>query len=609
LLFVVCLLVSAAEAARRTKILVLHSYHQGLEWTDNITRGIQSVFAPLDSEYEIHFQYLDTKRNPGQKYRDSLVDFLGGRIADIPFAALIVSDNNGLEFVKKVKNRLRPDLPVVFCGINNFSEQLVADLEHVAGVREIPGYRETVELMLQLHPERRQVLIVNDRTPTGLAIETELRGFLDTYRERADFEFYSDFLLSELPARLRALDRTWLVYLAACNQDRAGEFISYAEGVRLVSSAAPVPVYGPWDFYVGKGIVGGKVTSGFSQGKLAAELALDILQGRLASDARVFLDCNNRYLFDHTVLTRFGIDESRLPADRTVLNLPEPWLRRNNQLVIGSGVVLVLVVLVQGGVLVIRRRRERRLEQSNLELDRRVAEKTARLQVMNATKNKLFSIIGHDLGGTVGNIGLSLETLLAGDLEGQDARELMLAMERSNRHLRDLLHNLLAWSRSLNESVQIECEPFDILPVIEECCEVLDVNAAQKSIRLTNDLEQPLLVVADRNMILTVVRNLLSNAVKFTEHGGSVTIDARGGGDMVAVTVRDTGIGIDAADQRELFTEGRFHSTWGTANEKGSGLGLVLCADFATGNGGELTVESEVGRGSTFTFTVPAFLG
>ncbi|MCW8806581.1 MAG: hypothetical protein OQK79_00540 [Rhodanobacter sp.] len=234
-----------------------------MEWTDSITSGIQMVFEPLDKDYEIYYEYLDTKRNTGAYYEQHLEELFVAKMKNVQFSAVIVADNNGLAFIKKIYRYLHGSPPIVFCGINYFQPSLIDTLPSVTGVTEETDIAANFDLMLRLHPERKRIVVILDRTATGQALAKPLADATEAYRNRIQIETLRDFTLEEAAAFVAELGSEDIIFLITFNRDRDNKFISYAECVALLTEASGVPIYGPWDFYLGKGIVGGMVTSEF----------------------------------------------------------------------------------------------------------------------------------------------------------------------------------------------------------------------------------------------------------------------------------------------------------------------------------------------------------
>jgi ABC-type uncharacterized transport system substrate-binding protein len=310
------------HAQWKKRVLVLHSYHQGLEWTDNITRGIQSVFSPYQKQYEIHYEYLDTKRNTGQAYTEQMVNFISAQNRHIQYEVVIVSDNTALKLVNEGSIHFSGHPQIVFCGINNYHKNLTNNLDNVTGVAEITNHRATIELMRKLHPERDQLIVVIDRTPTGEAIRTEFIDIEKSYKGKLKFVFFRDFSFEEIPDKLAGVDENNLIYLTTFNRDRNNQFISYAEGIEMISRSTNVPIYGSWDFYLGKGITGGRITSGYRQGQEAGKLAIKILTGHQANNLKVITSGPNQFMFDYTYIKQHSINISSLPNGSQIINSP-----------------------------------------------------------------------------------------------------------------------------------------------------------------------------------------------------------------------------------------------------------------------------------------------
>lgn len=229
------------------------------------------------------------------------------------------------------------------------------------------------------------------------------------------------------------------------------------------------------------------------------------------------------------------------------------------------------------------------------------------LRDLNAMKDKMFSIIGHDLKGNFWNFKIVFDSLWDEifELEPAQLKEILNTMKESADATYSLLENLLSWARLQGGQTIFSPEKIKLQRIVNDNIKLLKSIAANKKIQIKNDVTDDIEVLADKNMLTTVIRNLVANALKFTNEGGLVRIIAIAGRDVVEVTVADTGVGISYEDQKKIFEPNSHHSTFGTKNEKGSGLGLLLCKEFVERNNGEIWVESTVGKGSKFKFTVP----
>lgn len=229
-----------------------------------------------------------------------------------------------------------------------------------------------------------------------------------------------------------------------------------------------------------------------------------------------------------------------------------------------------------------------------------------RLKELNATKDKFFSIIAHDLKSPFTSIFLSSE-LLGEYIKEKDYSkidEIARLILKSSKQAMDLLTNLMTWSQLESGRMPFSPVQFDIKSVCDEIVSLLEPTAKQKLIKIENNIS-PSLVFGDREMISTVLRNLTSNAIKYTNKDGKIKISSAPGNGELIVTVEDSGVGISKERLDKFFSILENNSTRGTQNEKGTGLGLILCKDFIDKNGGRIWVESTPGIGTSFSFTIP----
>ncbi len=229
------------------------------------------------------------------------------------------------------------------------------------------------------------------------------------------------------------------------------------------------------------------------------------------------------------------------------------------------------------------------------------------LRELNALKDKLFSIIGHDLRGPIGNFTSLLQLLLnnINKMSQTDMVELLYSMQQTANSTFSLLNNLLLWSRSQRGEIIFNPEEISIFLIVEDNMELLLGSAKSKKIQLVNKVKEECKAYGDDMMITTVLRNLISNAIKFTNESGTVTVFTKKTDGYITICVEDNGVGMAEEYQNKLFRKDQYFTTYGTNNEKGSGLGLSLCKEFVDLNRGKIWIESTLGTGSKLFFTLP----
>lgn len=336
------------------KVLVLHSYHRGLSWDDEIDRGIVSVYSRQDHKIELSFEYMDGKRLHSEAWLLRLLDLYTYKFKDQAFALVIAVDNVAFDFLRRYRDQLFPGTPVVFCGVNNFRDEMLQGLRLFTGVVEDLTIGETLEVALRLHPRTGKIVVYGDLSPTYLAnralLENALSG-LSSHPEVVYFE-RNQLRFDELREHLRNLSADSLVLLLTTIRDRQGAVLSFEKSIAMCAAVSLVPIYSCWEFFLGHGIVGGKLVSGFSQGQTAAEMGLRGLREDNFSSLPVIRNSPNLFMFDYRQMQRFGLDPARLPSGSTVINRPvsfcekyASWVWKLGILLAGLSVVVILLVI------------------------------------------------------------------------------------------------------------------------------------------------------------------------------------------------------------------------------------------------------------------------
>jgi signal transduction histidine kinase len=313
---------------------------------------------------------------------------------------------------------------------------------------------------------------------------------------------------------------------------------------------------------------------------------------------RQLLETQNRYVIDKKQLEIEKLESIRAAREKELI--VQKKFRNFLIALIGLGVVIVLLTLY---LYISKQKSNRVLQAANAKVNQQNLELTD----LNATKDKFFSIISHDLKGPLNSL-TSFSGLLINHTDSLSKDEIkMLAkdLDKSLKNLFALLENLLEWSRSQTGNIEFKPERFNLAEVLRQNKELLNTQAQNKQIEIVQDGLVDLPVDAHKHSVNTVVRNLISNAIKFTPSGGTITLNAKQTNEFLTVSVADTGVGMSPDVIQKLFRLDTKHTTKGTAEEKGTGLGLILCKEFIEKNGGKIWVESVTGKGSVFYFSLP----
>ncbi len=330
----------------KKQVLVLQSYHSDMPWVHSVDTGVRAVLG-AEPDVECYFDYMDTKRNPNPEYLQQLYDLYKYKYGNKKFDAIITVDDNAYDFVLTHHQEIFPGTPMAFCGVNDFNEQVfTANHNWVSGVVENVNIPGTLDVALRLHPRARNIVVINDHSGVGQTNLRMLRDSMPPYQERGiHFDLLDDMTMAEVRDYVARLGDDSLILLLTFNQDKANHVFSYEESMDLIAEKAKVPIYGLWDFYLGHGLVGGFLTDGYSQGELAATLALRMLRGEAPGQIPVVRQSPNNYMFDYRQLVRFGVDPQKLPPGSMVLNQPASFYGQYRTLVWGVGLFIFLLVI------------------------------------------------------------------------------------------------------------------------------------------------------------------------------------------------------------------------------------------------------------------------
>jgi putative methionine-R-sulfoxide reductase with GAF domain/ABC-type uncharacterized transport system substrate-binding protein len=391
---------AVAQSARK-QVLFINSYHPGYKFSDDITRALSETFTD-QGNIDLRIEYLDTKRVDNAQYLDQVRKLYQTKYKDARLDLILSSDDAALNFLFKNADSLFPDVPVVFVGANFFDISRLDGYERFTGISEEADIAGTLDVALSIHPNVRKVVVVNDTTTTGQIIHEILEDVIPQYPQ-ITFELLEDVTIQEVQRRTGSLTPDTLVLLTIFSRDKAGAFFEYDQYTTLVAQSSAVPVYGTWDFSLGYGIVGGKLTSGYTEGQRAAKMAIRILNGESPQTIAVEKQTQSQYLFDYKALEKWNINVSRLPEGSLVIDRPISFYEQNTGLIwtIIIGFVLMLFVIA----FLLFNNNQRRVAQEQLalsnkelqdiqvSLERRVADRTKALATSSDVSRRLSTIM------------------------------------------------------------------------------------------------------------------------------------------------------------------------------------------------------------------------
>ncbi|RXK06535.1 ABC transporter substrate binding protein [Halarcobacter bivalviorum] len=347
LILILFLLFTSLFASK--EVLLLHSYHKGYKWSDDISLEIEKRFKD-EKDIDLTTIYMDTKHVASPLYLNKLAQLYKEQFSTRDFDIIIASDNNAFEFAIRYHEYLFKDLPVLFCGINNFDRAFLGEnnmKNYMSGVVEQVDLEKNFELISKIHPNLEKLLIINDKSKTGLAVKRDLRPVIEKYSQKFKIEYVDNLDIDNLKKKVINLDKTKSALLfVLLFKDKTGKFFTYKQSFKKVREVSQVPIYGLWDFYLDYGMVGGLLTSAKAQGEAVANMTIQVLNGRDVKTIPIIEKSPNRYIFDYKELDRFDISIDKILEDYEVINEPHGFFRKYTKLVVVTLIIIAILLIM-----------------------------------------------------------------------------------------------------------------------------------------------------------------------------------------------------------------------------------------------------------------------
>jgi len=323
---------------------------------------VRAFMASTDYNVDMQIEYLDTKRYATPEHSKKLFNFYRDKFRDAHFDVIIASDDFAYNFVLDHRADFLPGVPVVFCGVNDFRSARLAGMDNITGVVENVDFEGTFRLAMRLSPDRDHMVVIGDRSVTGLAIQHQIREVVPRLAGLLTFEFWDDLPLSEIVQRLKTLPKNTMLFIIPMYLEYESKLYSADEVLEVATQNVSLPVYSCWRFLLGHGCVGGRLHSGVDHGRIAARLAFRILTGEKASNIPVVDHFDDPFAFDYVVLKRLDIPTKLLPSGSEIINEPYAFYTINKGLfwTIIISLMAMLFVLV---LLVVSNTQRRRIQE------------------------------------------------------------------------------------------------------------------------------------------------------------------------------------------------------------------------------------------------------
>lgn len=342
------LLGSASNDHTTPKVLIVNSYNFGYDWSDQEMAGFKTGISQQFPKTDTYIETLDTKKFHFKNHFPQLAELFRNKYQDLSFDAVIAMDNAAMEFTTQYRDTLFPGTPILFCGINNYQAEMIANQSPITGVAEQHDLTGTIDLALKLQPQTKAVVVVHDFTDTGLAMKQQLQAIIGQFPQ-VQFHFFAEQPLEETLTTLKSLEPGQIVMVLSYTVEKSGRTFTQADTARLLSQSSPVPVYAVHQEQLGHGVVGGMMLSGRVQGERVAALLSQVLRGENPDNLAVITTGIARPAFDAKILDRFQLKLSGLPANTELINLPHPFYtidKKTFWATLGTLALLTLMLLV-----------------------------------------------------------------------------------------------------------------------------------------------------------------------------------------------------------------------------------------------------------------------
>lgn len=592
--------VGIASAATPRQVLVIYENNRLLPANVEADRGLTEAIASVHPTVDMRAEFLDYPAFGGDDYLRTVTTYLRDKYRLLKPDVVVVGGTGALDFILKKRSDLFPNVPVVFMGIDkDFVESLKLPGEFY-GIPVSYDAVETITQALNWHKQVSRLVVITGLSPEDDGWLARLRRELPRFQEDGrltSIDYWSGLATAELKTRVASLSRDTMIFTVGYYKDGAGQSFAPRQAAAEIASAASVPVYGPYNTFVGTGVVGGRVPTFLMMGQMAGGIVDQLLSGRPVQKSELPAVMPTRLSVDWRQIERWGIDERSVPADALVqFKALGFWDQYRLPALIALGVVLLQSILVTG--LLIERRRRQKAENA-VDKHRFELAHAARLAVAGELTASIAHEINQPLGAIQSNVAAAALILDKGAAK-DELHQILEDIRRDNLRA----SNVIVQLRKLFDKHEVERLVVDLGDALADIQIVLRAEAVRRGVELTvTDRSPEARVLGDRVQMQQVLINLVMNAMDAVagqpDGRRRVNVVHSRIDDSAWIEVTDTGHGIADDHLTKLFDS--FFST----KPSGIGLGLSIVRTLVEAHGGTVTAQNRRSGGASFRVAFP----